>query len=337
MVPGLFVLSLVALAQTALPTTVACRLERSLDVSAFAGLIRDLEVRDGRIYLLDAGECAIWVLDLEGRVVGEFGAPGRGPDYLVDPYDLFWGPDGRLHVTDVGQRRVKALDLATGAWSVVDSGYSAFYGAGDESCLVYGADRAGDPAPLRVRWPGTGEQMLVGQKILAPPGPASLRNNLNHVRVAAAEGLIACGHVGLGWVQLLDRRGRRLGTILLDLPEAHAIRRWFWQDVQESDVPAGPFSLDGLIDDMARMARPDRFPFPVYVSDLAIRGGRVHVLCKSTILRYGTDGRLRRRLVLPRQADGRKTFVHEFAVLDDGAYCGVDTRHYLQVHFLRVP
>ena len=92
-----------------------------------ASLNRPHEIRfdrEGRLYIADMMNHAIRRVDLKSGIVttiagtGEAGFSGDGGPatgaQLRQPHSIQFGPDGRLFICDIGNHRVRVVDLATG-------------------------------------------------------------------------------------------------------------------------------------------------------------------------------------------------------------------------------
>lgn len=66
---------------------------------------------DGMIYVADAGNHRIQVLDKNGRHQRSIGTMGEGPGQFSYPYDISIGPRGDLYVVERGNQRVQKLTL----------------------------------------------------------------------------------------------------------------------------------------------------------------------------------------------------------------------------------
>ena len=61
--------------------------------------------RNGDVYVLDSSLCLVKQFDVDGELVNEFGEEGEGPASLRMPSSIAIGPDGRLWIYELGNRR----------------------------------------------------------------------------------------------------------------------------------------------------------------------------------------------------------------------------------------
>lgn len=69
-----------------------------------------MDIRDGRLYLPDAGNHRVNVFDLAGRPLFDFGGPGAAPGQLNNPEAAKFASDGRLFVADLRNDRIQVFD-----------------------------------------------------------------------------------------------------------------------------------------------------------------------------------------------------------------------------------
>jgi DNA-binding beta-propeller fold protein YncE len=69
-----------------------------------------MDIRDGRLYLPDAGNHRVNVFDLSGRSLFDFGGLGSEPGKFNTPEAAKFGRDGRLYVADLKNDRVQIFD-----------------------------------------------------------------------------------------------------------------------------------------------------------------------------------------------------------------------------------
>lgn len=105
---------------------------------------------DGLLWVADACNHRLQVLDAGGTVRQVLDAADSPDGPLRNPYDLWFDGAGGLLVAEFGASRVRRLDLATGAWAtVVGPGHAA-----GEACTPWGVATA--PGLLLVADTGNG-------------------------------------------------------------------------------------------------------------------------------------------------------------------------------------
>lgn len=67
-----------------------------------------IEVTQDRLYVL-SDTSTLYVLDLQGNILGEWGTKGRGPDQMYDPAGITVDEDGIIYISDTNNYRVFAL------------------------------------------------------------------------------------------------------------------------------------------------------------------------------------------------------------------------------------
>lgn len=95
-----------------------------------------IAVAPPRVFVADAGQRVVHILDLEGRVVGRIGAadPDRHmPSFVIpSPYfDLVVGPDETLWVVNPGMRRIESYSFTgelQSMWGRAGAGIADFFG-----------------------------------------------------------------------------------------------------------------------------------------------------------------------------------------------------------------
>jgi sugar lactone lactonase YvrE len=75
--------------------------------------VTDVAVSGGRVFATDSYQ--VFVFDVRGRLLRQFGKPGIGPSDLDHPNGLDVGPDGTLYVSDTNHARLTAFTV-DGAW-----------------------------------------------------------------------------------------------------------------------------------------------------------------------------------------------------------------------------
>lgn len=68
-----------------------------------------MDIRDGRLYMPDAGNHRVNVFDVSGKFLFVFGGPGTDPGMFNVPEAAKFGPDGALYVTDLRNDRVQVF------------------------------------------------------------------------------------------------------------------------------------------------------------------------------------------------------------------------------------
>lgn len=68
-----------------------------------------MDIRDGRLYLPDAGNHRVNVFDVSGQFLFVFGGMGTDPGLFNVPEAAKFGPDGELYVTDLRNDRVQVF------------------------------------------------------------------------------------------------------------------------------------------------------------------------------------------------------------------------------------
>jgi DNA-binding beta-propeller fold protein YncE len=67
-------------------------------------------IRDGRLYVPDAGNNRINVFALDGKPLFDFGGPGTEPGKFVNPESAKFDSNGRLFVSDLKNDRIQVFD-----------------------------------------------------------------------------------------------------------------------------------------------------------------------------------------------------------------------------------
>ena len=65
---------------------------------------------DGHIYVCDAANHCVCVLDINGKFLFSFGSRGSGDKCFDSPVDICFASDGFLYITDVGNSRICVYD-----------------------------------------------------------------------------------------------------------------------------------------------------------------------------------------------------------------------------------
>jgi DNA-binding beta-propeller fold protein YncE len=69
-----------------------------------------MDIRDGRLYLPDAGNNRVNVFALDGKPLFDFGGPGNAPGKLANPEAAKFDSSGRLFVSDLKNDRIQVFD-----------------------------------------------------------------------------------------------------------------------------------------------------------------------------------------------------------------------------------
>jgi hypothetical protein len=291
----------------------------------FAGRPLDLEVRRGLIHLLDPAEEAIWILDPATGRREILDLPSRGAS------SLFFGCGDALHVVDPLERALFVLEAGADVWRRRDLGYRVFHGAGDDQAIVFNADRRRD-AHLIAGATCAGDTLRYGERMVhAHPYP-SVSNNLNYARLAVSPRLVAVGHIALGRLQIFERRGPRLADIDLTGPEVVQMRGVYLANLGLEAGDQLAVERDTLIADLVRAAEPERFTVPVYVNDLAVGDGLVHVLVNNTLQIFTPAGELLARRPIAGADRGQVVVLHAICLTPEDRLYGLDTVHYRKIY-----
>ena len=69
-----------------------------------------IDIRDGRLYMPEAGNHRVNVFGLDGKFLFDFGGLGSEPGQLNNPESAKFSSDGRLHVADLKNDRIQVFD-----------------------------------------------------------------------------------------------------------------------------------------------------------------------------------------------------------------------------------
>ena len=295
-------------------------IRQAIPCGDFAGELVDLAWSGGRIHLLDARELVVWSLDIGGAGRQALAVPGLRPE------SLFFACGDRLHVVDPWARTV-SVQLGPRRWVPVPTGHRVFRGDGDHRGLVLGGPRSGG-RPLARLVTCDGDTLAFGRAYHLTHRYRSLTRNANYLHVAVGDTLAVLAHRALGHLRVHHRDGRHLRDFHLAGEAPERMRRWYLGNLGR--VPAGPVSAapETLLADLAAAAAPGEFPIPIYVNDLAIHDGRIHVLVSGTVQVYDPAGRLLQSFEPPEVHEHRRVSVHEIAFTDAGELLGLDARHH---------
>lgn len=319
--------ALVALEAGAQPVTKIVPLG-VIECAEFVGEACDLEAHDGDLYVLDPMERGAWrIVPATGE--REWIGIGRGAGRVKRPHDMFFDGHGAMRITDPETRAVLCFDARDGRWRREPCDHRVFYGAGLPDGYVLNAARDQDGHLADVFEAGR-PVVRAGQRLRAQHEYPSLEGNLNYVRVAASDALVAMAHIAVAHIQVARRDGGHLFTIDLDGPEISGVRSWHLGLDETADATRPTLEL--LIEDLKRMAQPERFAIPVYIAGIRFHENRLLVLSDGVILVYDLQGRLLEKLDTNGKRNGERVCVHAFAIDAQGRLYGMDTVHYLTIY-----
>jgi DNA-binding beta-propeller fold protein YncE len=69
-----------------------------------------MDIRDGRLYMPEAGNHRVNVFELGGKFLFDFGGLGNAPGHMNNPESAKFSSDGRLHVADLKNDRIQVFD-----------------------------------------------------------------------------------------------------------------------------------------------------------------------------------------------------------------------------------
>ncbi|MGE0225116.1 MAG: NHL repeat-containing protein [Acetobacteraceae bacterium] len=69
-----------------------------------------MDIRDGRLYMPEAGNHRVNIFDLNGKFLSLFGGPGSEPGKMNVPEAAKFASDGRLYVSDLKNDRIQVFD-----------------------------------------------------------------------------------------------------------------------------------------------------------------------------------------------------------------------------------
>jgi len=69
-----------------------------------------MDIRDGKLYLPEAGNHRVDVFDLNGKFLFDFGGQGSEPGKLNNPESAKFSSDGKLYVADLKNDRIQVFD-----------------------------------------------------------------------------------------------------------------------------------------------------------------------------------------------------------------------------------
>jgi DNA-binding beta-propeller fold protein YncE len=88
-----------------------------------------MDIRDGKLYMPEAGNHRVDVFDLNGKFLFDFGGAGAEPGKLDSPESAKFASDGKLYVADLKNDRVQVFDGAgkfVMTWGNTGAGPGAF-------------------------------------------------------------------------------------------------------------------------------------------------------------------------------------------------------------------
>jgi len=297
---------------------------QAIPCADFAGELVDLAWSGGRIHLLDARELVVWSLDREGGDRQVVEVPGLRPECL------FFGCGGRLHVVDPWARTV-SIRQAPGRWARVPTGHRVFRGDGDADGLILTGPRAGI-RPLAQLVSCGGDTLAFGQGYRIAHRHHSLTRNANYTHVAVGDTMAVVAHRALGHLRVHRRDGRHVGDFHLSGEAPVRLRRWYLPNAGRTPGQTVSAAPETLLADLAAAATPGEFPIPIYVNDLAIHDGLIHVLVSGVLQVYTPAGELLQSFEPPAVYQRRRVSIHEIAFTDAGELLGLDARHYAVVY-----
>jgi DNA-binding beta-propeller fold protein YncE len=185
----------------------------------------------GDLFVVDMPEHVIRRIDMQTRVVdtiagtGEQGFAGDGGHprlaQFSQPHSIEFGPDGKLYVADIGNHRVRAIDLTLQSIATVA-------GTGEPGDPPDGASLAGTPlnGPRAIAFDADGRMVLALRE-----GNRVLRIDLRRGRISHLAGNGRFGYEGDGLAmeaKLAGPKGVTIGPggdIFIADTESHTIRR----------------------------------------------------------------------------------------------------------------
>ena len=299
----------------------------------------DIQVFRHHLYVADRGNNRIVALDFNGDVTATFGGAGSRAGEYISPKSLCITPDSNIVVADVGNKRITSTRLVGSGSTVVDSGFYIFDTAASSHGLVYTGRRVPGEHLLLVkradqRPQGLGDAWPINHEF------ESVFRNANTVRVDCNEEVIAVGFPALAVVRLYSYAGDLLLEFFIGGSEVDYIRNEAWHNmlnVQDADLmkerrDITSASLQIIIDDLAALARPHRFGFPSYLSDLKIFDRSIFVLTGSVIHEFDFGGRLLHRYSF-RDPKGDRVYLFAFAMDESGRLWGADGVHTYNIYY----
>jgi DNA-binding beta-propeller fold protein YncE len=88
-----------------------------------------MDIRDGKLYMPEAGNHRVDVFDLQGKFLFDFGGMGTEPGKMNNPEAARFNSEGKLFVTDLKNDRVQIFDKDgkhLGGWGKTGSGEGEF-------------------------------------------------------------------------------------------------------------------------------------------------------------------------------------------------------------------
>lgn len=168
---------------------------------------------DGRIYAADTHYGRVLVFEPDGRLVGSFGRPGRGPGEFLLPTDVAIAPDGTVYVGEYGGN--DRISRFTPTWQYefsfggADAGDAALQRPQTLRLDVDGTLWVADACNHRIcHFSAAGELLASFGRSGTGPGELRFPYGLDLL----ADGTLVVCEYGNNRVQRFDRTGRSLGT-----------------------------------------------------------------------------------------------------------------------------
>lgn len=211
---------------------------------------------DGTIYVADPACDRVMVIACDGSSAPAscLRGPGRLPGEVRAPEAVLAGPRGLLYVADTGNRRIQALDPATGAVSGVFGGFDAPVDlAADRFGRLYVADRDA-PAIVRLDADGVPDPDFAaavatsGAAARKPRAIAILGRGENE-RLLIVDGAPKSGEPALRVFALDGTPDAALGAALADIVAEEIVQATADADTLYVAGPGGvlAFALDGTL------------------------------------------------------------------------------------------
>ena len=308
---------------------------RVIECADFAGAPVALAHGNGRMYLLDPMEQAIWTI-LEPAGGQATGRPADGRPRTIDipsstVRSMFFGCGGALYLVDPMERALYVQEPDESGWRRWRLGYRVFFGAGDRETILFNADRRHD-AHLVTAVTCAGDTLQLGARKIHPDPLASVGNSLNYVRLALSPDILAVGQIALGHLQILDRKGVLVAEVSLTGPQIVQMRRMYLSSQGRRTSGRLAVDHDTLVADLVRAARSDRMVLPVYINDLAIHRDLIWVLANNTLQVFDHRAEQVARHAIGGRHRGEVVVIHAFCITAEGRLYGLDAAHYRKIY-----